>query len=66
MEQEAQGRADDGYGEPLALPEAGDEDAADAAGGGVVDGVDVAVSVRDGDAEGLEEGGAPAYFEVVR
>ena len=38
-----------------------DQDAADALGEGLLDGPDVAVSVQDGEAEGLEDGAAPGY-----
>ena len=51
--------ADNGAGQPLPLPDAGQDDAADAARVALADVVDVAVTVQDGDAEGLEERRAP-------
>lgn len=49
----------------MALPDAGYKYTADGAREAVIDVVDVAVAVCDGDAEALEEGRAPACFNVV-
>ena len=53
--------ARDGGFQPGHLLGPRDEDAADALGEGLLDGPDVAVSVEDGEAEGLKDGAAPGY-----
>ena len=59
LERDGEACPRDGGLQPGLLLGAGDEDAADALGEGLLDGPDVTVAVEDGEAEGLEDGAAP-------
>ena len=59
LEDEAEGGAGRGGLEPGHLSNAGDDDAPDTFDEVLVDGVDVAVAVKDGDAKGLEDRATP-------
>ena len=59
FEREGEARAGDGGFQPGHLLVAWDQDATDALGEGLLDGPNVAVTVEDGEAEGLEDGAAP-------